>query len=102
MHTLPTRDNPEAWITGSKRKLFASPAHGGDLPTALEYLDRALALDPDNERALVYRGIAHDKLGHADKARADLDRALEVNPSSRIAEIRRLEFQDVEWIEDSP
>jgi tetratricopeptide (TPR) repeat protein len=93
-------ENPEAWVTGSKRMLFASERYGGDVPKALEYLNKALELDPDHERAIVFRGIAYEKLGETEKSKEDVDRALEINPKSRIAELRRLKFEETEDAEE--
>ena len=78
-------DNPEAMITAAKRPLFASDSHGGDVPKALAYLDKALAINPDHEQALVFHGIAQEKLGHSEEARADWSRALDINPASKLA-----------------
>lgn len=93
-------DNPEAWITGSKRMLFASERYGGNVPKALDYLNKALEIDPDNERALVFRGIAYEKLGDMEKSKEDIDRTLAINPNSRIAELRLLKFEETEDVEE--
>ena len=77
--------NPNAIVTGCKRALFAKPSQGGDVPKAIETLNRALEIDPDHERALIFRGIAYDKLGQKDLAAQDWQRALEMNPFSRLA-----------------
>lgn len=79
-------DNPLAHITACKRPLFAKERRGGDLEDALNHLNRALELDPTLERALVFRGIAYDKLDQPDLAKKDWDRALELNPNSRMAQ----------------
>ncbi len=78
-------ENVNAIVTGSKRLLFAKPGQGGDVAAALEMLDRALNIDPGHERALVFRGIAHEKLGDDVLAEEDWRRALELNPHSRLA-----------------
>jgi tetratricopeptide (TPR) repeat protein len=78
-------ENVDALVTNSARPLFASPGQGGDVEKALEFLNRALELNPNHERALVFRGIAHEKLGNMDQSSEDLRRALEINPNSRIA-----------------
>jgi len=74
--------NPNAYVTASKRKLFASARRGGDIDEALEMLNTALKLDPKNELALVFRGLAHEKLGELEVAQQDWRQALEVNPDS--------------------
>ncbi|MFJ8183633.1 hypothetical protein [Streptomyces sp. NPDC096105] len=49
----------------------------------------ALALDPGHASAYPSRGTAHHRLGHRDRALADLDRALGLNPSYAWARERR-------------
>ncbi len=78
-------ENASAIVTGSKRALFAKRGQGGDIPAALEMLNRALEIDPDHERALIFRGMAYEKLGNDDLAETDWKRALERNPLSRLA-----------------
>jgi tetratricopeptide (TPR) repeat protein len=78
-------ESASAIVTGSKRGLFAKPEQGGDIPAALEMLNRALHIDPDHERALIFRGIAYEKLGNDDLAEEDWKRVLELNPHSRLA-----------------
>lgn len=77
--------NANAVVTACKRLLFAKPGQGGDVPAALDLLKRALEIDPEHERALIFRGIAYDKLGDEEQAQVDWKRALEVNPHSRLA-----------------
>ncbi len=76
--------NPNALVSAAKRPLFAEDQHGGDVPEALELLDRALEIDPDLERAVAFRGVAYDELGDTDKAIAEWKRALELNPKSQL------------------
>lgn len=78
-------DNPNAYVTGSKRPLFATEKQGGDIPAAIALLDKALELDPGHERALIFRGIAHERLGNMGGALLDWNRAKELNPNSRLA-----------------
>jgi len=77
--------NPYAYVTASKRKLFATERRGGDHETAMSYLNKALELKPDFEDALILRGIGYKDLGEKEKAAADWKRALEVNPESYTA-----------------
>ena len=77
--------NASAIVTGSKRALFATPSQGGDVPAALKMLSRALEIDPDHERALIFRGMAYEKLGIDRLAEADWKRVMERNPHSRLA-----------------
>ena len=78
-------DNPNAIVTGSKKPLFAGSNHGGDVSKALELLNKALEIDPDHERALIFRSIAYDKIDMPEQANGDRNRALELNPKSRLA-----------------
>lgn len=78
-------DNYKAYVTACKRPLFASKKHGGDLDKAMDLLMKSLSLNPEYERALVMRGIAHEKLGDLDKAKADWNKVLASNPNSRSA-----------------
>lgn len=74
--------NADAWVSLSRRPLFAKPNQGGDLELALNHLNRALALKPDHVQALLFRGTAHAKLGNTDAAEADWARAVELNPNT--------------------
>jgi len=78
-------ENPNAYVTASKRPLFATEKQGGDIPKAIGLLDKALALDPEHERALIFRGIAREKLDDMEGALQDWNRATELNPNSRLA-----------------
>lgn len=75
-------ENPNAYITASKRRLFASERRGGDIDEALDLLNKALELDPDHEMALVFRGLAHEKAGNPEAAKSDWEQALAINPQS--------------------
>jgi len=77
--------NPNSLLTASKRPLFAEKEHGGNIPEALELLDRAIEIDPKFERAHAFRGIAYEALGRMDEAVAEWKLALELNPKSRLA-----------------
>lgn len=78
--------NPNALVTASKRPLFAEEQHGGDVPKAMDLLNRALEIDANMERAIAFRGVAYESLGETDKAIAEWKRALELNPKSRLAQ----------------
>lgn len=77
--------NPNALLTATKRPLFAEPKHGGDPQKAFELIARVLEIDPNMELAIAFRGVAYEKLGQLDKAKADWHRALEINPKSQLA-----------------
>jgi len=79
-------DNANAYITASKRKIFASERRGGDIEEALRLLDTALELDPASELALVFRGLAYEKRGDIQEAQRDWRKALDLNPASMPAQ----------------
>lgn len=86
--------NPLALITAAKRPLFAEDNQGGDVPAAMELLNKAIHLDPTLERAYAFRGFGHEKLGEMDKAIADWKKALELAPNSRMAKEKLGEVED--------
>ena len=56
-----------------------------DWPRNLALMDRAIDADPRNATAYLWRGIAWLTLGFFDRARADFDRCLELEPAYAIA-----------------
>jgi CHAT domain-containing protein/Flp pilus assembly protein TadD len=54
----------------------------GKTRDALSVYSRILSLDPDNAQALAYRGGAYGQLAEHDRARTDLERAVELDPGS--------------------
>jgi hypothetical protein len=86
-------NNARAWVSRSRRPLFAPPKHGGDPALALEYLNRALALQPDLVQALLFRGVANSKLGFPEAAGADWARAAALNPNTAGARDRLLDIE---------
>ncbi len=86
-------NNARAWVSLSRRPLFAPAKHGGDPALALQHLDRALALEPDLVQALLYRGAAHQKLGDSAAAEADWARATELNPNTAGARDRLMSIE---------
>lgn len=86
-------ENPNAYVTGCKRALYAPEKRGGDLDLAMEYLDTALKLAPHHEAALIMRGIGWEKMDEFDKAMEAWNKALDLNPNCRPAKenLARLE-----------
>ena len=78
-------DNPKALASQSRRKLFAEVEHGGDLEGGLALINRAVELDPKDESLLILRGLAYERHSEKDKAIADWEKALEINPQARPA-----------------
>ncbi len=87
-------DNPDAQVTGSKRLLFAKKRRGGDIQEAMFHLNRALELEESHVMALVLRGFAHEKLEDYVAAKADWNRALELNPLCKPAKDNLLRLVD--------
>jgi tetratricopeptide (TPR) repeat protein len=87
-------DNPDAQVTGCKKLLFAKKRRGGDVLAALAHLDRAIELDASHVMAHVLRGIAREKLKDYDAAKADWNRALELNPRCKPAKDNLLRLVD--------
>jgi hypothetical protein len=56
-------ENPRPIVSSAKSFLFASPGRGCDLKEGIALLDRALALDPRIETAILLRARARDGLG---------------------------------------
>jgi tetratricopeptide (TPR) repeat protein len=52
-----------------------------DFSLALSQFEKAIAADPRNATAFLWRGIAWTKLGFFDRALADLDRAVALEPN---------------------
>ncbi|MEO0437737.1 MAG: hypothetical protein AAF098_12605 [Pseudomonadota bacterium] len=80
-------ENTAAWVSMSRRPLFAKKSQGGDVPKALELLNRALAINPDYVPGLMFRGTALAKLGESEAAEEDWDKAIALNPN--VAEARQ-------------
>lgn len=57
----------------------------GDQQAAVDALDRALELAPDDPRSLTLRGECRRALGRHDEAIGDLDKAIELNPDDAFA-----------------
>ncbi len=69
-----------------------------DLPAVQSHLDKALALNPKNERALLVRASVQIDQNQWDAAKATLDQALAVNPQS--AEALSL-LATIAWLRDN-
>ncbi len=86
-------ENAAAWASLARRPLFADEKHGGNPAEALGYLDKALDLQPDLVQALLFRGVAHKKLGMDAQAEADWQRAVELNPNTADARDRLMNIE---------
>ena len=72
--------NPRALVAAAKPFLFAPPGRGRDPAQGIALLDRALAVDPRLEPALLLRAFGREQLGDRAGAEADWRAALELNP----------------------
>jgi tetratricopeptide (TPR) repeat protein len=76
-----TPNSPHLYITRGVLRLEERRA----LPAALADFDKAVQLKPDLASAYFYRGLANHMSGRYVQAKADYDRALEINPGERRA-----------------
>jgi tetratricopeptide (TPR) repeat protein len=49
-------------------------------PKAVAYFDRAIAIDPDNARHYLLRGVGHSRMSDSERALADWNQALTIAP----------------------
>lgn len=81
-------DDPLPLISAAKPLIFAGERRGGDLDEAIRLLDRALELDPENDRAYTFKGIALLESGDLAAAREAWQQALQANPACHPASAR--------------
>jgi len=86
--------NAKAFVVAARKPLYSPESRGGDVEQALKLLNHAIELNPDLERAYVFRGVAYQELGQTEKAVADWQKALEINPNSRLAKLQLKRVQD--------
>ena len=86
-------NNARAYVSQAKPFVFAKENEGGDPAKAIELLSKALELDSTLEPARCLRGLAYQKAGKNDLARADWNLALEKNPQCKPAvdELKKLD-----------
>ena len=72
-------EDPSIMVEYAEAKTLAAPDKRFE-GEALQLLDHALQLDPDNQRALWLRGIAHYQAGETEAAAATWERLLAVLP----------------------
>ena len=66
----------------------------GEVDTALNDFEKAIALNPNYAEAYHNRGCAHFERGEFEKAIANFDKVLELDPSNALAnQYRELAFQ---------
>lgn len=73
--------DPSLSMPWAVQSLLVSYSMPIDFPAALELLDRAIAADPRNATAYLWRGILWYTLGFLKRALADMDRCLAFDPA---------------------
>jgi TolB-like protein len=73
--------DPSLSLPWAARSLLVSYSQPIDFTAALGLLDRAIAADPRNASAYLWRGILWFSLGFLDRALADTDQCLAVDPA---------------------
>ncbi len=68
--------NPDAWYARG----FDTLSHSDHMDPAIEDFNKAIELNPKYARAYLMRGRAYAAVGDMDKAKADRDKALELEP----------------------
>jgi len=71
------RNNPE--IAANYGDILVNS--GGDPTSALDYLDTAIELDPENAEAYRNRGLAHAQIKEYDESIEDLTKSIELDPA---------------------
>ncbi|MCC7531729.1 MAG: tetratricopeptide repeat protein [Candidatus Melainabacteria bacterium] len=71
------------WSPNLRLYTAANAYRMGDYDIALERLNAIIAANPSACTAFVYRGMVHERLGEFDKAFADRDRAVQLQPEWR-------------------
>jgi TolB-like protein len=73
--------DPELSLPWAARSLVATTSSPPDFAAGLEMIDRALAADSRNASALLWRGIIWINLGFLERALADIDHCLVIEPA---------------------
>lgn len=74
--------NPHVWASLGRQYLMAPKMFGGDVPKAIESLQKSLAIDPSQDETWVWLAKAFKKQGDKAKARDAIQHALLLNPNS--------------------
>ena len=67
-----------------------------DYPQAIEYLESAIKMSPQNVEAYYYLGLSYDKIGETEKAQEFLSRVLELAPQSEFAQEAEKELKKMD------
>ena len=66
-----------------------------DYLQAVEYLERAAEMSPQNAEVIYYLGLSYDKIGEIEKAREFLSRVIELAPQSEFAREAEKELKKI-------
>jgi len=83
--SLDPRSTTGACGTPHLRRGYDLLYRDGDVAGAIREYDEAIAEAPGSSDAYAYRGIAFERAGESGKARADYERALALDPDSKMA-----------------
>jgi tetratricopeptide (TPR) repeat protein len=78
--------NPRVWASLGRQYLMTPKMFGGDIPKAIESLQKSLAIDSAQDETWVWLCKALQKQGDKSKAREAVRRALSLNPESHFAQ----------------
>jgi tetratricopeptide (TPR) repeat protein len=77
--------NPHVWAVLGRKYLMTPKMFGGDVPKAIESLQKSLSLDPSQDETWVWLAKAYQTEGDKAKARDAIQHALQLNPESQFA-----------------
>lgn len=75
----------QAWVSRGVGNYYLPPAFGGGVNLAIDDLQKAVQLDPNNPEAHLWLGIALRKAGRNADARKAIAKSLELNPNRKWA-----------------
>jgi cytochrome c-type biogenesis protein CcmH/NrfG len=78
--------NPRVWASLGRQCLMTPKMFGGDVPKAIESLQKSLAIDSSQDETWVWLAKAFQKQGDTGKARDAIQHALSLNPDSRFVQ----------------
>jgi tetratricopeptide (TPR) repeat protein len=78
--------NPRVWASLGRQYLMTPKMFGGDVPKAIESLQKSLTLNPAQDDTWVWLCKAFQKQGDKGKAREAVQHALSLNPQSLFAQ----------------
>lgn len=70
------------WLSFAYKRRATAYSKKGDFLSAIQDLDQAIKLDPDDALAFAGRGDTYDQLGQHDRAIKDFDKAIALSPNN--------------------